>query len=135
MSIQDGQNLAPGLWTYAEISAWRKAKKSSNRPLTADEVATFHSPLAQVSPTGPVRPTGLENQTNVISVLTLIFGILGAGVVPIVLGHIAVSQINRTSERGHGMAIAGLILGYVTVVLSIILFVVFATAASNRFGV
>lgn len=30
----------------------------------------------------------------------------------IVFGHIALSQINRTGEDGHGLAIAGLVIGY-----------------------
>jgi hypothetical protein len=38
----------------------------------------------------------------------------------IVLGHMARSQIRRTGERGSGLALAGLALGWGAVVLGII---------------
>jgi Domain of unknown function (DUF1707)/Domain of unknown function (DUF4190) len=41
----------------------------------------------------------------------------------IVLGHIACRQIKRTGEQGAGLALAGLILGWVTVILVIVLIV------------
>lgn len=50
-------------------------------------------------------------RTNVLSVLALVFGLIG-GLPAIPLGHIALHQIKRTRETGRGMAIAGLVLGY-----------------------
>ncbi len=38
----------------------------------------------------------------------------------IVFGHIARSQIRRTGEQGAGLALAGLILGWATVILAIV---------------
>jgi hypothetical protein len=38
----------------------------------------------------------------------------------IVLGHLARGQIRRTGEQGAGLALAGLILGWVTVILGVI---------------
>ncbi|ARJ06645.1 hypothetical protein GCM10010988_19300 [Cnuibacter physcomitrellae] len=55
-----------------------------------------------------------QRRTSLLAVLTLVFGILGFGVVPVVTGHIALSQLKRTGEDGRGLALAGLILGYVT---------------------
>ncbi|WP_378148522.1 DUF4190 domain-containing protein [Cnuibacter sp. UC19_7] len=55
-----------------------------------------------------------QRGTSLLAVLTLVFGILGFGVVPVVTGHIALSQLKRTGEEGRGLALAGLILGYVT---------------------
>lgn len=55
-----------------------------------------------------------QRRTSLLAVLTLVFGILGFGVVPVVTGHIALSQLKRTGEEGRGLALAGLILGYVT---------------------
>ncbi len=51
-------------------------------------------------------------RTNILAVLSLIFGILGVSIVAIVVGHIGLAQIRRTGESGRGMAIAGLVLGY-----------------------
>ena len=52
------------------------------------------------------------DRTNTPALLSLIFGILGSGLVAVILGHVAKSQIRRTGERGSGMATAGLVLGY-----------------------
>jgi hypothetical protein len=41
----------------------------------------------------------------------------------IVLGHIARRQIKRTGEQGAGLALAGLILGWATVILAIVVIV------------
>jgi hypothetical protein len=55
--------------------------------------------------------------------------------VAIVTGHIARSQIRRTNEEGSGMALAGLILGYVGVALGVLalggLIVFFAAFADD----
>lgn len=50
-------------------------------------------------------------QTNTLALLSFIFSLLG-GLLGIVFGHIALSQIRRTGEGGRGLAIAGLVLGY-----------------------
>ncbi|GGA57428.1 hypothetical protein GCM10011490_03980 [Pseudoclavibacter endophyticus] len=50
--------------------------------------------------------------TNTMAIIALVGGIL-TGVVGIVCGHIALNQIKRTGEDGHGLALAGLIIGYV----------------------
>ncbi|MUL78790.1 DUF4190 domain-containing protein [Mycobacterium sp. CBMA226] len=42
----------------------------------------------------------------------------------IVFGHIALSQIKQTGQGGRGLAIAGLVLGYVTVALYAVAFLV-----------
>ena len=49
--------------------------------------------------------------------------IMGLTVAPlgIVFGHIGLCQINRTGEGGRGLAIAGLILGYIGLAAWIVL--------------
>ena len=42
----------------------------------------------------------------------------------IVFGHVARRQIKRTGEQGAGLALAGLVLGWATVILAIVLIVV-----------
>ena len=49
-----------------------------------------------------------------------IIALVGAWVFPplgIVFGHIALAQLRRTDEAGKGLAIAGLVIGYVWTVL------------------
>ncbi|KQO11354.1 hypothetical protein ASF06_01435 [Agreia sp. Leaf244] len=55
----------------------------------------------------PVRPT------NVLGIITLVLGVLGFAIVPVITGHIALAQIKRTGDDGRGITIAGLVLGYI----------------------
>jgi uncharacterized transporter YbjL len=67
--------------------------------------------------------------TNTLAIVSLVAGIAGyvlphpfiAGLVAIVTGHMARGQIRRTGERGGGLALAGLLLGYIHFALSLIL--------------
>ena len=58
-----------------------------------------------------------------------VFGPL-ATIPAIVFGHMARGQIKRTGEQGAGLALAGLILGWATVILAIVLIVVVGLALS-----
>ena len=78
---------------------------------------------------GPVYTT---RSTNSLAIVSLVAGIAGyviphpfiAGIVAIITGHMARSQIRRSGEDGSGMALAGLILGYIHLALSIVLVLV-----------
>lgn len=76
----------------------------------------------------PARPT------NGLAIAALICGFL-VPVVGIILGHIALGQIKRTGEGGHGLALAGTIVGYVLTALYLIFiifyFVVFAAVVGS----
>ena len=52
--------------------------------------------------------------TNGMAIASLICGLaFGVGAIPaVILGHLAHGQIKRNGERGEGLAIAGLVLGY-----------------------
>jgi hypothetical protein len=54
-----------------------------------------------------------------------------SAVLGIVFGHIALSQIKRTGQGGRGLAIAGLIIGYLLLLLTIVLFIAVAAADSG----
>jgi hypothetical protein len=57
--------------------------------------------------------------TNVMAIIALVSAFL-VPIAPVVCGHIALAQIRRTGERGRGMALAGLILGYIGVVVLVL---------------
>lgn len=70
-------------------------------------------------------------QTSSTALISLIFGILGwtalpwvGSIVAIITGHLARAEIRRAPDQidGDGMAIAGLILGWLMLVLSILAF-------------
>ena len=56
-------------------------------------------------------------------------------IVGIICGHISLSQIKKTGEEGRGLAVAGLIVGYIGLALAIlsviIIAIVFGAIAAN----
>ena len=62
-----------------------------------------------------------------LAAASLIFGIsqfllpMIGGILAIAAGHLALRQSHRTGQTGQGMAVAGLILGYIGVVVPIVL--------------
>ena len=60
--------------------------------------------------------------TNGLAIAALVTGIVGVSLVAVILGHMAISQINKTGQQGKGMAIAGLVLGYLGMLFGIIIF-------------
>ncbi len=70
-------------------------------------------------------------KTNSLAVASLVTGILSFLLCPfvcaalaVIFGHLARNQIKQSGEGGGGMAIAGLILGYVNLAASAIFIVV-----------
>ena len=96
--------------------------------------APQQNPYAQPEqPYGAAPAYGYQQQgpkTNTLAIVSLVASlsslILGiTSIVGIITGHIALGQIKRTGENGRGLALGGLITGYVLTalwVLGIILF-------------
>ncbi len=76
-------------------------------------------------------------RTNPLAVAALICGIaefltLGLTALPaVVLGHVARSQIRRTGEAGSGLAMTGLILGWLAITMWVLFIAVGAFAAMS----
>ena len=68
-------------------------------------------------------------RTNTLAIVSLVTSIIGLGIVGIITGHISLSQIKKTHEQGHGMALAGLIIGYISVAALLIFGVIFLITA------
>lgn len=72
------------------------------------------------------QPYGAPTEKyNVLAIVSLVTGVLFISLVAIITGHIALSQINKTQEKGRGLAIAGLVLGYAGIALGILFFFMF----------
>jgi hypothetical protein len=54
--------------------------------------------------------------TNALAIVALVLGIFG-GVLAIPVGHVSLNQIRRSGESGRGLAVAGLVLGYLSLVV------------------
>jgi hypothetical protein len=91
---------------------------------------------APVVPPVVMPPVGMSPmaRTNGLAIASLACGIAQFVVGPlatipaIVFGHVARHQIRRTGEQGAGLALAGLILGWATVILAILLVFIFGVA-------
>jgi hypothetical protein len=103
------------------ISAAYAAKHCTDLdPLVADI-----TPPAAPRPV-PVRPTFVtqRGRTNGLAVASLVASLLWMGwfgsVAAIVLGHVALRQINESGGRqsGRGLAVAGLVIGYFAVLIA-----------------
>lgn len=85
------------------------------------------------------QPGGAAPKTNTFAIVSLVSSLAGliTGItflVGIIFGHLSLSQIKKTGENGRGMALAGLIIGYVGLLLGIILtilIIVLAVAAAQ----
>ena len=84
------------------------------------------TPYGSANPYAPAP----QQKTNTLAIVSLVLAFvvsLGA----VICGHIALSQIKKTGEQGRGLAIAGLVLGYIGLVAGLIwiiaVFSIFAT--------
>ncbi|MFD9679352.1 DUF4190 domain-containing protein [Rhodococcus sp. NPDC059969] len=75
-------------------------------------------------------PAGPAVGTNALAIAALVLGIFG-GVFAIPVGHVSLNQIRQSGESGRGLAVAGLVLGYLSLVV-IIGFVLVAVSATYR---
>src|SRR5215469_6310531 len=101
---------------------WDEFDARSSRLVVAktyDELSALTQDLRKPVPYRPAPAAFLARQsTNQLAGISLAFGIAqvflwGIGpIVAIVCGHVARSQIRKSSEQGDGMALAGLVLGY-----------------------
>ncbi|MDQ1113541.1 putative membrane protein [Microbacterium testaceum] len=70
-------------------------------------------------------------RTNVLAIVSLVASLVGfvlilpvvGSIAGVIMGHISLKQIKERGERGRGMALAGVIIGYVTL-LFVILFII-----------
>lgn len=69
-----------------------------------------------VLPYQPAYPP-VERPTNGLAIGSLVLAILGFSIPAVILGHLARSRIRETGERGDGLAVAGLVLGYLGIII------------------
>ncbi|MFD4421732.1 DUF4190 domain-containing protein [Agromyces sp. NPDC058484] len=89
------------------------------------------TPAASPTP-APAQPPASTEKWNVLSIVAFVLSLVGFNVIAIVLGFIGLSQVKKTGERGRGLAIAAIIIGFVSIAIFIIVWIaVFATIAAN----
>ncbi len=99
---------------------------------------------AQESSQGPYAPTppaqDTHASTNLMAVAAFALSVLGCLLAPaalggVVCGHIARSQIRCSGEAGDSWALAGLILGYLLIALSLAGLLMFGGMMLTMFGI
>ncbi|WP_396912916.1 DUF4190 domain-containing protein [Mycolicibacterium sp.] len=85
---------------------------SDGSPITADKAVGYRQPAP---PTNPLAIVAL--------IMAFVFPI-----VAVVLGHVSRAQIRRTGEGGYGLAVAGLVLGYIGVAATLVAIMVVVVA-------
>jgi type IV pilus assembly protein PilA len=88
------------------------------------------APMVQALGDQPPRSSGMALASLICGVFFFVFP---ASIAAIILGHLSLSEIRKSAGRltGHGMAMAGLILGYVGVVIIPFVLIVAAIAIPN----
>lgn len=81
---------------------------------TPSSAATPSAPAWGAQP--PAAPL-----TNGLAIAALVLGILGFALLPVILGHVALRQTRARGEAGTGVAIVGLVLGYLALAVYAVL--------------
>lgn len=77
-----------------------------------------YQPTPQPTPyTGAAVPA--NERWNVLAIVGFVLAFV-VSIGAVICGHIALSQIKRTGEKGHGLALAAVILGYAGILIGII---------------
>jgi hypothetical protein len=89
---------------------------------------------------GPPGPPVYQAKTNGLAITSMILGILGfftcgvTSILALIFGYVANGQIKRTGENGQGMALAGIILGWILTGLWILYWILVLAGAIASFG-
>jgi hypothetical protein len=104
---------------------------------TYDELSVLTRDLRKPVPYQPsAYPIAVRTSTNPLAGISLAFGIgqvffpLFGSIIAVVCGHVARGQIRRTGEQGDGLALAGLVLGYIGAVIPILIVAIIVGAAN-----
>jgi hypothetical protein len=115
---------------------------ASNQPAPPPAYSAPAAPAYGAAPEAPAAysaqgyaaPAG-EDRYNVLAIISLVSAFF-VSLAAIICGHIALSQIKKTGEKGRGLAIAGLVLGYAGIIFGAIflIFIIIGALAAIDSG-
>jgi hypothetical protein len=95
---------------------------TTGEPLVPDPL-----PDSQVVPYAPIpKPSGFAVASLVLGILGLFLSWITFGIpsmLAVVFGHVGISRVRRGVGDGRGMAISGMVLGYLVIALFLVLVV------------
>ncbi|MFB9314756.1 DUF4190 domain-containing protein [Nocardioides plantarum] len=99
------------------------------QPSQAPQPSPYGAPP---SPYGYAPPRG-TNGLAIASLVSSLVWVCGVGsIAAVICGHVARSQVKRTGEQGAGLALAGLIIGYLGIAVVVLyVVVVLVTVATD----
>ena len=95
-------------------------QSASPPPPPAYQQPVYQQPMYQSAP-----------RTNGFAIASLVCSLICINVLAIIFGHVALSQIKRTNEGGQGLAVAGLIIGYLS--LGVLILVIISSGSSGGY--
>ena len=124
---------------------WEQRSTALAGPVTHADLSQLTGDLVPppVQPAPYSLPTAAQPATNGMAVASLLCGIgqliAGpfAGIAAVVLGHQARQRIRQTGEQGDGLAVTGLVLGYIglgVVLLAIVVILLVGVAVTHSSG-
>ena len=124
MTNDPEQNSAP---VAPPVAPEAPAAPSAATAPAAPAAYSAQQPAGSPNAWAPTQPQG--QPTNVLAIVSLVASIIGFSLIGVITGHIGLGQIKRTGAPGHGIALAGVIIGYVYIGASLLFLVVWGVIA------
>lgn len=99
----------------------------TNESSQTPDTSAAQAPAYQAPAAHPVKEHSKKTtmkDTNTFAVLSIILSFFQP-IAGIVFGHISLAQIKRNGDEGRGLALAGLIIGYATIILVVMLVIAY----------
>lgn len=127
-SCVQGHALAPNSRFCAQCGSPASNVSSPNKPIPFQQAPITTSNLPPVTInntfTSPMNPFPVVQRTNGLAIASLAISLACCGPIGMILGFIAIGQINSDpSQKGKGLATAGIIVGGIGLLGAIIYFV------------
>ena len=101
---------------------------STPEPTPAATPAPAPAPPAPAPAAAAAPAPATGEKWNVLSIVAFVIVCLGVSLISIILGFMSLNQIKMTGERGRGLAIWAIVLGFVSIIIFIIVWIVVFTA-------
>lgn len=131
-SYRAGVHLSPDAQYWWDGAAWQRADQLPPPLVTRSPDGRYWWDGVVWRPALVTSPT-----TNGLAIASLVLGILWlywvGSILAIIFGHVALHQIGERRQGGRGLAIAGLVLGYIGLAFLVLaIVVVIAVGVSHR---